>query len=93
MTHSHHDAGTDAVAPIVIISPVRNEEALLPNTIASMTAQSVRPAEWILVDDGSTDRTAELVREAALDHDWIRLAGALHVALHGARGRQLCGAG
>ena len=51
---------------IVVVSPVRNEERLLPDTIASMVAQTLAPAEWIIVDDGSSDRTAEIVEKAGL---------------------------
>ena len=58
---------------LVIVSPVRNEEKLLPGTIASVVAQTQRPSLWIIVDDGSTDSTAEIVRAAAAEHDWIRL--------------------
>jgi poly-beta-1,6-N-acetyl-D-glucosamine synthase len=55
----------------VIISPVRNEEKFLPRTIESMINQTVKAAEYILVDDGSTDRTAEIIKDAAKDHPWI----------------------
>ena len=57
----------------VIISPVRNEAHLLPRTIEPVATQTVLPATWIIVDDGSTDETADVVREAAAMHDWIRL--------------------
>ena len=58
---------------IVVISPVRNEERLLPATIESMVAQTLQPTEWVIVDDGSTDNTAEIVEKAAAEHSWIRL--------------------
>jgi poly-beta-1,6-N-acetyl-D-glucosamine synthase len=57
---------------IVVITPCRNEEQYLPGLIASMEAQSLRPAEWIIVDDGSSDRTGDIAREAASRHPWIR---------------------
>ena len=56
----------------VIISPVRDEEKYLARTIESMINQTVRATEYILVDDGSTDRTAEIIQEAAREHPWIR---------------------
>lgn len=59
------------VPSYVVISPLRNEEAHLPMTIASMCAQTVRPLRWILVDDGSTDSTGALIDEAASLHPWI----------------------
>src|SRR5262245_557248 len=61
------------VPRIVVISPTRNEEATLPRTIASIEAQTLRPLRWILVDDGSTDRTPELMREAAARLPWVRV--------------------
>ena len=57
----------------VIISPVRDEEANLARTIESVISQSVRPCEWIIVNDGSTDRTAAIADSYAGQHDWIRV--------------------
>ena len=45
----------------VVISPVRDEEAYLTFTINSMIAQTVRPSEWVIVNDGSTDGTAAII--------------------------------
>ncbi len=57
----------------IVITPVRNEAPRLLRAIASMVAQTVRPAQWILVDDGSTDDTAGLVAAAAGEQPWITL--------------------
>src|ERR1039458_5490207 len=57
----------------VIISPVRDEEANLARTIESVINQSVRPCEWMIVNDGSTDGTAAIADSYALQHDWIRV--------------------
>lgn len=46
-----------------IIIPARNEEQNLPKLLRSLAAQSIRPLEIIVVDDASTDRTAEVARE------------------------------
>jgi len=46
-----------------VIIPARNEEHNLPAPLRSITAQSVRPHEIIVLDDGSTDRTAEIARQ------------------------------
>jgi len=56
----------------IIISPVRDEEAYLPATIACIAAQTTQPTEYILVDDGSTDQTADIIRKAAEAHPFIR---------------------
>src|SRR5579862_9778950 len=55
----------------VIITPVRDEERFIEETIASLKAQTVQPAEWVIVDDGSTDRTGELIDKHAADVPWI----------------------
>lgn len=60
-------------SPYVLVTPAKNEEATIAVTIASVVNQVVRPAEWVIVSDGSTDRTDEIVREAALSHPWICL--------------------
>jgi cellulose synthase/poly-beta-1,6-N-acetylglucosamine synthase-like glycosyltransferase len=49
----------------VVITPVRNEEEYLPYTLKSMMSQTVKPLKWIIVNDGSTDRTGEIAEEAA----------------------------
>jgi len=58
---------------LLLISPVRNEEAYLQRTIDSLVAQTVRPTRWVIVDDGSTDETPNIVTRAAEAHDWIQL--------------------
>jgi biofilm PGA synthesis N-glycosyltransferase PgaC len=56
-----------------LITPAWNEEAHLPELIRSVVRQTVLPAAWVIVSDGSTDRTDEIVRGAAATHPWIRL--------------------
>lgn len=62
----------NAVPRILVITPVRDERAHLAATIESMTAQTLRPTAWMIVDDGSTDGTGELIDRAAEEHSWIR---------------------
>jgi len=52
-----------SVEGLSIIIPARNEEENLPTLLRSLAAQSVHPGEIIVVDDASTDRTAEVARE------------------------------
>jgi len=57
---------------IVIISPVRDEESHLRGTIHSVVRQTHRPLEWIIVDDGSSDGTWQILQRAAAEHPWIQ---------------------
>ena len=58
---------------MVFISPVRNEEDYLELTIKAMVSQTVQPVEWIIVDDGSTDSTRDIVNKYIPENKWIRL--------------------
>ena len=52
---------------------MKDEDAFIGETIASVVGQSLLPLQWVVVSDGSTDRTEEIVRAAAAQHPWIRL--------------------
>jgi biofilm PGA synthesis N-glycosyltransferase PgaC len=54
-----------------IVSPVKDEASRLGATAESIERQSLRPAQWVIVDDGSTDGTRELAQQLAGAHDWI----------------------
>jgi poly-beta-1,6-N-acetyl-D-glucosamine synthase len=56
-----------------VVTPARNEELNLGRLAAALEAQTLRPAEWVVVDDASTDRTAALIAEIADRSGWIRL--------------------
>jgi biofilm PGA synthesis N-glycosyltransferase PgaC len=57
----------------VVISPCRNEESFMRQTLDTMVAQTIRPTLWVIVDDGSTDQTPNVLAEYADRHDWIRI--------------------
>lgn len=57
----------------VLITPARNEEKYIGGTIESVISQTLLPERWIIVDDGSTDRTAEIVRGYSARYSWIEL--------------------
>jgi len=56
----------------IVITPVRNEDKHLVKTIESMVSQTIRPAIWVIVNDGSSDNTKSIVDAAAEKHSWIR---------------------
>jgi poly-beta-1,6-N-acetyl-D-glucosamine synthase len=57
----------------IIITPARNEATLIEKAIHSMTTQTVKPARWIVVNDGSTDSTAEIVERYKAKYSFIEL--------------------
>lgn len=57
----------------VIITPARNEEDNIEETIRSVVAQTVVPSEWIIVDDGSTDNTGKILDRWAARCAWLRV--------------------
>jgi len=57
----------------VLITPARNEGDYIELTLKSVVNQSIPPRKWIVVSDGSTDRTDEIVREYAARHPFIEL--------------------
>jgi glycosyltransferase involved in cell wall biosynthesis len=56
-----------------LITPARNEAAFIEQTIRSVIAQTALPRRWIIVSDGSTDGTDEIVQRYASQHGWIEL--------------------
>ena len=56
-----------------LISPCRNEAAYMRQTLDTVIGQSIRPAKWVIVDDGSTDDTPIILREYARAHAWIEI--------------------
>jgi biofilm PGA synthesis N-glycosyltransferase PgaC len=57
----------------VLITSAYNEQAHLSEVIGSVVRQTVLPERWVIVSDGSTDRTDDIVRTAAARHPWIQL--------------------
>jgi glycosyltransferase involved in cell wall biosynthesis len=57
----------------VLITSARNEEAFITKTLESVTSQTQLPEHWVITDDGSTDRTAEIIEAYAARFPWISL--------------------
>jgi glycosyltransferase involved in cell wall biosynthesis len=57
----------------VLVTAAYNEERHIGRLIESIIAQTVRPLLWVIVSDGSTDRTDEIVHRYAVDLGFIEL--------------------
>jgi glycosyltransferase involved in cell wall biosynthesis len=64
---------TAALPTYVLITPARNEARYVELTLRSMVAQQYLPLKWVIVSDGSTDGTDDIVRGYAADNPWIEL--------------------
>lgn len=62
-----------ATPRVALITPLRDEEGYVEAMIESIIAQSVRPAKWLIVDDGSTDQTPDIVRRYCQQVNFIEL--------------------
>jgi glycosyltransferase involved in cell wall biosynthesis len=57
----------------VLITPARNESQFIELTIKSVVSQAVRPVKWVIVSDGSTDGTDEIVAKYSAEYPWLEL--------------------
>src|SRR5215472_8432283 len=57
----------------VLVTPARNEATFIAQTIQSVVAQTVKPLKWVIVSDGSTDGTDDIVLRYAAANPWIEL--------------------
>ncbi len=57
----------------VLITPAHNEERFITKTLESMAAQTLLPERWIIVNDGSTDKTGDIAASYAQRFPWIQL--------------------
>jgi poly-beta-1,6-N-acetyl-D-glucosamine synthase len=57
----------------VLITPARDEAKSIETTIKSVVAQTVLPLKWVIVSDGSTDGTDDIVKRYVAEHSWIEL--------------------
>lgn len=66
----------------VIITPARDEEAYIERMMQAVIRQTVLPQQWVIVDDGSSDRTGDIIDECAKGYPWITV---VHRANRGSR--------
>lgn len=60
-------------ASYVLVTAARNESRFIERTLQSVVSQTRPPLRWVIVDDGSTDETPQLVERYAKEHPWIEL--------------------
>ena len=60
------------VRTYILVTPVKNEEENLQSLIESVSEQTIKPVMWVIMDDGSTDRTPEIIKEAREKYNWIQ---------------------
>jgi len=62
-----------ALPSYAVVTPAHNEEAFIEKTIESMIRQTHLPLKWVIVDDGSTDSTPQIVGRYLAQHPWIEM--------------------
>jgi glycosyltransferase involved in cell wall biosynthesis len=68
-----HGGEYESRMPYVLITPARNEAAFIEKTLESVIHQTLLPAKWVIVDDGSTDQTAEIISRYLRQNPWIEM--------------------
>lgn len=61
------------ITKYLLITPARDEAEFIEQTIKCVVAQTIQPIKWVIVSDGSTDGTDEIVSKYANLHPWIQL--------------------
>jgi glycosyltransferase involved in cell wall biosynthesis len=69
-----------------VITPAKNEEMFISFTLESMIKQTLKPCKWIIVDDGSTDKTKEIIGKYIKEYPWIEM-----VSIHNKHEQKLYG--
>lgn len=57
----------------LLVSPCRNEADYMKLTLESVVSQTVKPKLWVIVDDGSTDKTPEILQDYASRYSFIQI--------------------
>lgn len=67
------NSGRSILPKYVLVTPTRNEAKYIEKLLQSMTGQTILPVKWVIISDGSTDGTDEIVTKYAAQHPWIEL--------------------
>jgi glycosyltransferase involved in cell wall biosynthesis len=71
------------MAELLLVTPARDEAPHLERTIRAVAAQTQRPDLWLIVDDGSTDATPEIIARAAAELPFVRVLRAPQTTSNG----------
>src|SRR5258707_5489904 len=77
-TDAHELLNVSRSRSYLLVSPCRDEAQYLRRTLNSVAAQSVPPAVWMVVDDGSTDETPAILEEYAPRLPYLRVVRRAH---------------
>lgn len=61
-----------AMIDYILVTPCKNEESSLPKLTESVVNQTIQPKLWVIVDDGSTDKTPNILKEIIEKYNWIK---------------------
>jgi glycosyltransferase involved in cell wall biosynthesis len=64
------------VSSYAVVTPAHDEAENLPRLAAALAEQALPPAEWIVVEDSSTDGTPAILDRLAAEHPWLRVVEA-----------------
>ncbi len=57
---------------LIIVTPAKNEGDNLSEVASAVIKQTMKPTLWIIVDDGSTDETPDIIKSFETKHNWIK---------------------
>jgi len=72
MASKRNKRGVEEILSYIIVTPVKDEEKHLPKVAEALIRQTMPPVLWVIVDDGSTDSTPEIVKNLENRFDWIK---------------------
>jgi glycosyltransferase involved in cell wall biosynthesis len=55
----------------ILVTPCKNEENNLLNLYKSLSTQIIRPVLWVIVDDGSIDKTPQIINDILTQNAWV----------------------
>lgn len=67
------DGGSRDGSRYSLVSPARNEDDIVDRTVQSVINQTIPPQKWVILDDGSTDKTGDILDSYSRAHAWIEV--------------------